>query len=156
MPIISVVQGDLLERFRWGEYWGIGHGCNTKANMGRGIAAQVKEEFPLAFREDQMCGYRRLGNMSFHQTQYGVIYNLYTQVYPGRPQYKGDSSFHRLRAIRDCFQKLEVLSCQEDFKKLFGIPMIGAGLAGGDWDKIVEAIEEATPNMKIELVEWRK
>lgn len=37
-----------------------------------------------------------------------------------------------------------------------GIPMIGSGLAGGNWSRIEIIIKKETPNMEVTVVEFKK
>jgi hypothetical protein len=56
-------------------------------------------------------------------------------------------------AIEKVFTEVNALA---DIDKLrIGIPMIGAGLAGGDWDIIEKIINRVTRNMNITLVKYK-
>jgi hypothetical protein len=52
-------------------------------------------------------------------------------------------------ALALCFTKINHLF--KDYH--LGIPKIGAGLAGGDWELILKIINKSTPDVDITLVE---
>lgn len=148
--IVSTVYGDLIERFKEGKYWGIGHGANCFCRMGSGIAAQIAEEFPNAYYADKITtrGDRnKLGHYTFCNTEYGSIFNFYTQY-----TYWDENDMFSYYAVRNCFLRLNDNFPVSNEEKVFGIPMIGAGLARGDWNRIEKIINESTPDLDIELV----
>jgi O-acetyl-ADP-ribose deacetylase (regulator of RNase III) len=153
MPIVKTVKGDLLKMFREGHFNEIVHGCNCFHNMGAGIAAQIAREFPDALAADK-AGFdygdkSKLGDYTVVGTQYGLIINMYTQYNLGRVRNK--KSLYD--TIRIGFQRLDKDGDINDGWKI-GIPLIGAGIAGGDWDTIKGIINEATPNSQIIVVEY--
>ena len=146
---MTKVKGDLLARARDGRYDAIAHGCNSFCRMEAGIAKQVKEQFPQAYRADQMTIPKmgeKLGKYSLAFISEGdfTLINAYTQY-----DCKGDNNVD-YEAIRNVFSLIN-----RDFPGRFiGIPAIGAGLAGGDWDRISRIINRVTPDIHIELVEY--
>ena len=65
----------------------IGHGCNTRGSMAGGIARQVESRWPTVYAEyDAACraGTFRLGSFQCVDVGGMVVYNLATQVDPGR------------------------------------------------------------------------
>ena len=75
------------------------------------------------------------------------IVNGYTQY-----KYWGDESNVDYDAVRSLFHKI-----RSDFAdKKIGFPMIGAGLAGGDWKIIKKIIEEELEDMDYTLVEYNQ
>ena len=56
-------------------------------------------------------------------------------------------------AIRQAFQKIALNSDLRN--KKIGFPIIGAGLAGGDWNLIATIIDEETEGMDCTLVEYK-
>lgn len=155
--IINYKTGNLIDSFKKKEYWGIAHGCNCFCTMGRGIAKTIKEEFPDAYNAD--CNFskkgdrKKLGNFTSVSTLYGLIYNFYTQY-----TYWDKKDMLDYNAIGNCFRQLDEIYLELKKlgmipqNKIFGIPKIGAGLALGDWYKIEKIINEATPNVEIEVV----
>lgn len=155
MSIIKVVKGDLLQLFRAGCFDEIVHGCNCFHNMGAGIALQIAEEFPEALVEDKRTkhgDHNKLGQYCVAETDYGWINNMYTQWTPGRVR----NPQHLYDAIRRGFSSLDDSLQDQASNWRVGIPLIGAGLAGGDWNIIKEVINEAAPRLQITVVEFKK
>ncbi|MFW6225631.1 MAG: macro domain-containing protein [bacterium] len=147
-----ISKGDLIKNAKKVEYNGIIHGCNCFCTMGAGIAKQIRNEFPSAYLADQKTengskeklGDYSLANVFVNEDYDFYVINAYTQY-----DYKGKNNVD-YNAIRNVFKKIN-----NDFKGMFfGIPKIGAGLAGGDWDVISKIIDEVTPDISLELVEY--
>ena len=134
--------GDLLQLAAAGEFDVIVHGCNCQCNMGAGIAKAIKQRFPAAFAADlsTAAGDRdKLGSYSSArvQTESGhafAIVNAYTQWHWRGTGVKADyeAIAQVMRAVARDFDGLRI-----------GYPLIGAGLAGGDWTRIAAIIDEA-------------
>jgi len=143
--IMRTIKGDLLKLFKDGQYDVIVHGCNCFNTMGAGIAKQVKEQFPKAYIEDCKTKKGDLNKLGTYTFSDGII-NAYTQY-----DYKGRNNVD-YNAIKKVFEKIN-----NDFKnKKIGIPKIGAGLAGGDWDTIKKIINKVTSDVKVEVVQYEK
>ncbi len=137
---MKTVNGDLISLALEGRFDVIVHGCNCFCSMGAGIARAIQEEFPEAYAADLVTvkGDRtKLGDFSFatvkrdrHQI---TIVNGYTQFH-----FHGDRVLVDYDAVRKVFRKVK-----ERFSgKRIGYPKIGAGLAGGDWQRISTIIDE--------------
>lgn len=155
MPIVSTEKGCLISRAKSGLYIAIAHGANCQNTMGSGIAPQIVKAFPSAGVADQATirGYRhKLGNTSvgYDEDHDLLIYNLYTQFHwNGRQRGEIDLDYDALGSA------FRILNCDLGHREgLIGIPMIGAGLAGGDWEKIKYLINVNTPDLNIEVVEY--
>lgn len=143
--IIKEVNGNAISMFLNGEGHLI-HGCNCFCAMGKGIALEVKRRIPGAYKVDQntRSGDKgKLGKLSVYEHDNGLLlFNAYTQY-----DYKGAGPKVDYRAIRSAFQSAVILS-QEKSKNSPHIPiitpLIGAGYAGGDWDKIRSIIDSVT------------
>lgn len=152
--IKTTIKGDLVKLAKEGYFNTIVHGCNCFCTMGAGIAKQIKKEFPKVYEQDKSTvkgDVNKLGDYSeclvgigTGVSDYIIVINAYTQYtyWEERPV--------EYSAIRDVFSKLNT---QVNLGKI-GIPMIGAGLAGGDWKIIESIINETTPNLDITLVEY--
>ena len=134
------IYGDLLLLATPGQFDVIVHGCNCFCTMGAGIAKQIKQQFPAAFAADQQTTPKdksKLGTYSKAQVQQGdstfVIINAYTQY-----NWRGNGIKADYAAIRRVFASIAV-----DFsQQRIAYPLIGAGLAGGDWQVIAGIIKE--------------
>lgn len=157
------IKGDLIELAKNGEFDIITHGCNCFCTMGAGIAVPMKEnfgcdKFPLeapSFRGD----INKLGCIDYKTKvliSYGgkelIVVNSYTQYRYGRNHADGDKMPVDYNAIAMCMKKIN-----HTFPgKHIGLPLIGAGLAGGDWDIIKEIILKELKDMEITIVHYKK
>ena len=131
------------------------HGCNCFNTMGGGIAYHIKKQFPMAYTQDCKTikgDKNKLGSYTFCKYKINnkelVIVNGYTQY-----KYWGNEPNVDYDATRSLFRKIK-----NDFSgKKIGFPMIGAGLAGGNWEiikKIIEEELEELEDMDYTLVEY--
>ena len=133
------ISGDLLKLASEGKFDVIIHGCNCQCQMGKGIALAIKNQYPCAYQADLETkkGSRdKLGDYSYASVRSGeyefVIVNAYTQFHWQGKGIKADYD-----AIRKVMSRIKI-----DFTgKRVGYPLLGAGLAGGDWAIISEIIE---------------
>ena len=134
------VEGDLLEFAGEGRFDVIVHGCNCFCTMGAGIAKSIRNRFPAAYEADLATekGSRdKLGLYSSAEITVDnhafVVVNAYTQFH-----WRGSGVKADYEAIRNAFKEIK-----RDFAgKRIGYPMIGAGLAGGDWNTIADIIQQ--------------
>lgn len=149
---MRVIEGDLLELALAGEFDVIVHGCNCHCTMGAGIAKSIKARFPEAHAADLATskGDRdKLGTISFAEIERPhhsfVVVNAYTQYNWRGPGKKVDYD-----AVRTAMQRV-----RHTFGgKRIGYPLIGAGLAGGDWDDIAPIIDTALDGEDHTLVRY--
>lgn len=143
---IKYVKGDLIRDAE--NYEVIAHGCNCFCNFGAGIAKAVKIKYPEAYKVDvatQFGDKKKLGNYTKWVGENITVLNLYTQYKYGHSQVNAD-----YEAIRSCMK-----SIKEDFAgKRIGLPLIGAGLAKGDWGTISSIIEEELQGEDVTIVIW--
>jgi len=142
---MKTIKGNLLDLFDAGEFNCIVHGCNLQQDMGGGIAAQIAQRYPEAAEMDRIYGpHAKLGGFTIANVglDYSkVIFNLYTQVYPGRDA--------RLYAVAKGFRWVSGF-----FKgRRVGIPMIGAGIGGLEWSD-VELILDRMDLPNVTVVEF--
>lgn len=145
--MVKEIKGDLISLAKQGKFDIIAHGCNCFCIMGAGIALQIKENFPEAAQIDK--NYDRLldaklGNMSC--VDYGelIVCNLYTQYEPG-PNLDYEALTLCLRKINYRFEGLHI-----------GLPQIGCGIAGGDWERVKAIIEKELVDMEVTIVIYDK
>lgn len=152
--INKTIKGDLIKLAKQGEFDVIVHGCNCFCTMGKGIALQIKREFPEAYECDKASGkgdFEKLGTFEtalciYGDHQYLQVLNAYTQY-----DYRGKNPVE-YTAIRDVFKSLNEHAMS--YSGRIGIPKIGSGLAGGNWGLIMHIINSVTPDLDITLVEW--
>ena len=133
---MKTIKGDLLQLADAGEFDCIIHGCNCFCAMGAGIAVQIKNKYPAAWEVDKntIQGHKgKLGTYTSAQIGDLTIINAYTQYMPGLNDLQENYS-----AINTVMRRIAV-----DFAgKRIGLPLIGAGLAGGDWNIIRDIIRD--------------
>lgn len=137
---MKTIKGDLIKRALDGTFDVIIHGCNCHCRMKSGIAKSISKTFPEAVNADNRTipGDRsKLGTYSTAaiQTKTGElrIINGYTQFNYGTDSRKVDYD-----ALRTLFKTMK----KEFSGQRLGYPLIGAGLAGGDWTTIAKIIDE--------------
>lgn len=170
--MIRYREGDLIKLAKEGHFDVITHGCNCFCTMGAGIAPQMAkafgcDKFPLE-NPNHRGNINKLGTIDYQiqeiyikkpifgelVTDFGghdlIVVNSYTQYRYGRNHADGDKTPVDYDAIRLCMRKINHI-----FKgKTIGLPMIGAGLAGGDWNIIEKIIEEELNAMDVWIVEY--
>jgi O-acetyl-ADP-ribose deacetylase (regulator of RNase III) len=129
--------GDLLQV----EQGVIAHGVNCRGVMGAGVAALIKQQYPAvydAYRSRCLAteGKGLLGTVQHVQAKEGlVVANCFTQLNHGI----GERHVN-YEALARCFYTLNK-TVGEVLRVPLNIPMIGAGLAGGDWNVISSIID---------------
>lgn len=155
--ITSTVNGNLISLALTGRYYGIAHGANCQNTMKSGIAPKLCDVWPQMRKADLATKKGDHDKLGTYSTAYCKelnlrLFNLYTQFHwTGRKQGKRDLDY---KALAHCFHLLEVqhtIGVHRSGKPV-GIPMIGSGLAGGDWEAIEEIINLAAPTLAIEVV----
>jgi O-acetyl-ADP-ribose deacetylase (regulator of RNase III) len=127
------------------------HGCNCRCTMGAGVALQIKQCFPDAYRADldMGMGEHKLGSVSYALVNGLTVVNAYTQLSYGRNRKHADE-----HAIRRCFKVIKHTWGNKGLR--FAFPLIGCGLAGGTWSTIGSIIEEEMDQEDITLVKLRR
>lgn len=130
----------------------ISQGCNAQGKMGSGLAKAIYERYPEV-REAYLASYRLhrkldlpfLGTIHHCHTDRHVVINMITQEFYG---YDG-KLYASYEAIESCFKLLDEEAKRRNSEpndimpnmEAVAIPLIGCGLAGGDWNIVSEIIE---------------
>lgn len=149
--MIKYVDGDLLKLADEGHFDVIGHGANCFCTMGSGIAPQIKAKYPEAYEVDCKTtsgDINKLGTITHTENTNPIVVNIYSQYdTKGRRQGKIDLDYDALRSgLREVKAKFS--------GKRIGMPKIGAGLAGGDWNIIEKIIEEEMRGEYVTIVNY--
>jgi O-acetyl-ADP-ribose deacetylase (regulator of RNase III) len=158
--MIRYREGDLIKLALDGHFDVITHGCNCQNSMGAGIAPQIAkafgcDSFPMEDRK-YYGDINKLGTIDYETRWIGdrflSIVNSYTQYRYGRNHADGDSNPVDYDAIRLCMRKINHI-----FKgKTIGLPLIGAGLAGGKWSVIEGIIDNELKAMDVWVVKFKQ
>ena len=150
---MKVTEGDLIKNAKEGGFDLIAHGCNCFCTMGAGIAKGIRSEFPEAFEADRITqkgSKEKLGTCSFAKIERDginlIVVNAYIQF-----DYRGRGVKVDYDAVRSCMKWI-----RENFGgKRIGIPKIGAGLAGGEWEIISQIVDKELTEEDVTLVEFK-
>lgn len=174
MSSYNEIEGDLIQMTKNGDFDVITHGCNCFSNMGAGIAVAMKNNFRVSYyplENSETAGdINKLGQIDYQQFNISPIYkrikigdevvispdfgskdvwiiNSYTQYKPSVILKPLD-----YEALTLCMRKIN-----HRFKGLhIGLPKIGAGLAGGDWEKIKSIIKTELCDCDVTIVIYKK
>jgi O-acetyl-ADP-ribose deacetylase (regulator of RNase III) len=144
------IKGDVLKSPD--EY--IMHGCNCQGVMGAGVALQIARKWPKVFESykhhcdvwndnpDGLLGYFHAykTNDSAH-----IIINAFTQLNTGSGK---QVSYDAIDKVTKKLNKLIPSG------KNLSMPMIGSGLAGGDWEIIRTIIQRNMTNVNVTVYEY--
>ena len=133
----------------------IAHGCNAQGVMGSGAARGIKTKWPDAYRvyKDHYNSRAGLfpGQVVWAPVEEKIIANCITQDRYGRD----NEQYTEYKAIRECMQEINKFEHRE---LGLAMPLIGAGLGGGDWeiikDIIQQEIQHVNPVVYILPSEW--
>jgi O-acetyl-ADP-ribose deacetylase (regulator of RNase III) len=133
------------------------HGCNAQGRMGGTVATQVRERFPPAFAAylaTHAARGLRLGEVVFAACAGRAIANAVTQRYYGNSAKTGEV-YVDYDAVAAAVAVLDRVAAQgkrdgagnaiPPFASV-AFPLIGAGLAGGDWRRIASILEDGSRN----------
>jgi O-acetyl-ADP-ribose deacetylase (regulator of RNase III) len=164
------IRGDLISLAKKGVFDVIVHGCNCMHTMDGGIAREVAKSFPSAGTKDAMTVYgdkNKLGTFSYavdgvdqrllcdfderrlveYKSDYDktlFVVNAYTQYKPGRDLYPW--------ALAAALARVTA----EFSGKVFGMPLIGCGIAGGDWEELKKIIDIIFHDERLIVVHYDK
>jgi len=149
---MKIIKGDLIKLAVEGNFDVIIHGCNCFCTMGAGIAKGIKSEFPEAFKADSNTEKGSKEKLGFFTSATVIkngheitVVNAYTQHH-----WRGKGIKTDYDAIKQVFASIK----SNYSGKRIGYPLIGAGLAGGDWDVISSIIDKELENENHTLVKF--
>jgi O-acetyl-ADP-ribose deacetylase (regulator of RNase III) len=170
--MINYIDGDLIKLAKEAKFDVIVHGCNCHSKMGAGIAPQMAEAFGCDRFEMELWGsdVNKLGNIDYQTFVLGektifslsdlknnrnepqlTVVNAYTQFNYGRNHTDGDLRPFDYEAFTICMRKLNI----EFAGKHIGMPKIGAGLAGGNWNHIEHIINVELKDCQVTIVNYK-
>lgn len=167
------VEGDLIRLAKEGAFDVITHGCNCFCNMGAGIAPQMAKAFGTDRFKMEYPGSKgeitKLGQIDYELLHFSGWDRVFVK-YPDQ----GDTILYSLYVINSYTQynygkiaiakpiDYEALTlCLRKINHLFigkhiGLPLIGCGLAGGDWNKVKVIIRKELKDMNVTVVHFKR
>ena len=153
--MIEIIKSDIFEC----KCDGIAHQVNCRGVWGAGLAKEIKKRFPRAFKVDSMTlvnNPKKLGTFNYaapNEDQDKWIFNLAGQFNYGRSKVYTDYNalYRSLESLKDFILKMNFV----DF--VLAIPSgMGAGLGGGDWNKILAIINLVFKHESIKVLICQK
>lgn len=153
------ISGDLLKLAKLGKFDVIVHGCNCQGVMGKGIAKQIKEQFHYNFECDEMGEIPGTIKECYYHEYDLLVVNAYTQVH----YINVESTHHNHKGLKDDAEARYgyIKKCLNYINKhhkgeRIGLPLIGCGLAGGNWSVVKKIIEEELKDCDVTIVHYDK
>lgn len=167
------VEGDLIRLTLEGNFDVITHGCNCFQTMTAGIAPQMEIAFGALERDKLFWNNCQenynvfqhvdlLGNINWWQPYKDlefprencppklIVINSYTQYNFGSNHKNDDIKPLDYEALTLCMRKIN-----KTFKgKHIGLPLIGCGLAGGNWFVVKQIIRSELKDMDVTVVHY--
>ncbi len=161
---VSYITGDLFDPSL--KFDALAHGCNCSGVMGAGIAREFKRRYPAMFRAYKLeCDFGRFkpgvcwGYWPNTLTRWNdaenpapttpAVFNLATQRRPGPRATLGAIQASIASMLQQCRTNPEWEICR------IGMPRIGCGLGGLNWNMVMPLIEyeaERVPAVEIVVV----
>lgn len=151
---MKTIKGDLIKLAEEGKFTVIVQGCNCFHIMGGGIARQLADKYPQVLEADKKTPYgdrKKLGKCSIvtinSKEHEFIVVNVYTQY-----NCSSGSDVFEYEHFKQFLERLTPVSLYGTQgtrrKGSIGFPMIGAGLVGGDWNRISKMIEQFAEDVK--------
>tara|TARA_R110000772_G_scaffold17946_3_gene50023 strand:+ start:161677 stop:162156 length:480 start_codon:yes stop_codon:yes gene_type:complete len=154
------IKGDIITLGQEGKFDVIAHGCNCFCRMGSGLAPQMVKafncnKFPLE-RLIHKGDINKLGQIDWQPVKVNdgqtlIVVNAYSQYTYGSFQ-GGSKTPIDYEALTLCLRKMN----HRFHGKHIGLPLIGAGLAGGDWERIKGIIQTEFTKCDVTIVHYKK
>ena len=160
--MVKYKQGDLIQAAREGGVEVIAHCCNIYNTMGAGVALAIANAFPEAKEIDGATHSGDAAKLGTYTKTYNIgglpgnatptVYNLYGQAgYGGRArQVQYGYLFKALVAMAKDIRAANKIRVYQGMKpEKIGIPKLGCGLAGGNWEIVEEILNNVCGDLDI-------
>ena len=155
--MIKTISGNIIDLAEEGKFDYIIHGCNCFHSMGSGLAGQLVKRYPVILEADKTTkrgDIEKLGTWTATKVHNNgnqfTIVNAYTQFFFG----VGGDVFEYAAFDRFLDEFNIFLGMTRFNQKRIAFPKIGAGLAGGDWIRILGSIERFAQTQDVTVVEY--
>jgi len=150
--MIETRKGDLFKGIIGTESTLVVHGCNNRGVMGKGFALTLKQKFPQVYQ-----AYREKYERQNNTLELGdiipvvisndlIIVNMITQDGYAKSRYD-TRVYVEYSAVEKGFRQLEEL-CNDRLISEVHFPLIGCGLANGNWPTVEKIIIQNLPTPK--------
>ena len=143
MSDIKIVKGDMIESMLNNELDAYAHQANCFCRMGRGIApllVKANPEVAVVDKDTEEGNPYKLGTFSVTtDTKKPLVYNIYGQFHWSKFKIEGQRNTDYtalMEGLESAFKDMWGKGI-----KTLGIPLIGCGLAGGDWGAVMEMVD---------------
>lgn len=152
--------GNLISLAQAGEFDVIAHGVNCFCKQKSGLAPQMVKAFGTdKFRGESYLrkgDIHKLGNIDYEyfyldNNKRLAVVNAYTQFRYGKNHADGVENPLNYDALSLCMMKINHIFAG----KHIGLPKIGAGLAGGNWDKILGIMSKELIDCDVTIVNYK-
>lgn len=149
---MKTVTGDLVKLALAGEYDLVMQGCNCLNQMGKGLALQLKKTWKEVYKADLATtagDWNKLGTYSKAVVDVNgkplTVLNCYTQyTYNSRTE----DVLVNYAAVQRVLNQVK----QEYSGMKMAMPLLGCGLAGGDWNVVSQLVENTLAGEDLTLV----
>lgn len=163
-PFVSTIKeinGDIIALAKEGKFDVIAQGCNCFNTMGSGLAAQIRKKCPNAYAADQATvvgDKNKLGTYTKATEKEGfTVLNCYTQYGFGENSTNPNGG-PVLKVPVDYVaisKALKALRAEFPGKRI-GLPRIGCGLAGGDFEVVRQIITDTLEGEDVTIVTYEQ
>jgi len=135
---IEYIKGNILDT----DCMLIAHGCNAQGVMGSGVAKVIRGKWPRVYyvyrSRFETIGLKMGEIIPVYLNSKKWVINCITQKFYGRDP---DITYVDYEAVKMCMIDINKKFAKEKGYTSIAMPKIGAGLGGGDWNRISEIIE---------------
>lgn len=142
---VKIIEADILSCTA--KY--IAHQVNCRSKLSKGLSYDLFQKYPYA--NVYADGTKRVpGNIIIRGNgeDERFVINMAAQYYPSKPK-QHDTSEARLKWFRECL--VQIRYTIKDLESIAFPYKIGCGLAGGDWNKYLQLLEEFAQNTDAEV-----
>ena len=145
--MIEFVKGDIFTT----DFEVIAHGCNCAGGFGAGIAAVIARIHPNA-RSEYLKKFKKEGWTPGQVQMVAIGNNKFIANCGTQKHYlpRGRDLFE-YEAFKDVCKTLKKHCLEKNLR--LALPKIGAGLAGGDWNRILKIMEEELDGVVVRIYE---
>jgi len=136
--MLKYKKGNLLDAFDNGEVNIVVHCANCFHTFGSGIAREIAQRYPDAYKADHCTPYADINKLGTASVCWLGKSNWIVNLY-GQYDYGKNKRQVNYGALGSGFSS--VVKSFGESGNSFGFPLIGCGLAGGDWSIVSELIE---------------